>query len=224
MTSWRPSLHMNGHSICSFISQESWDTSESNFWRPSWPPSWKICNCRNRFTHIHTLRPSLHMNKHFTCPCISQESWDTSESNFWRPSWPPSWKICNCRNRFTHIHTLRPSLHMNRHFTCPCISQESWDTSESNFWRPSWPPSWKICNCRYWFTHIHTLRPSLYKNQHFICLCIWKESWDTFVSEFWRPCWPPFWKKNFFQIFKFLTIFVIYLWNLVEILPIVHKL
>ena len=85
---------------------------------------------------------------------------------------------------------------MNRHFICLYIRKESWDTLDCNFRQPSWPPSWKICNLGYWFLHIHTLRPSLYMNRHFICLCIWKESWDTLDSEFRRPCWPPSW--NFF--------------------------
>ena len=88
---------------------------------------------------------------------------------------------------------------MNRHFICLCIQKESWDTLDCNFRRPSWPPSWKICNWCYWFLHNHTLRPSLYMNRHFICLGIRKESWDTFDSEFRRPCWPPSWKKKFSQ-------------------------
>ena len=191
------SLYMNRHwnRLCTW--KQSWDTSDSNFRRPSWPPSWKICHCCYWFLHFHTLRPLLHANWHFVCLCIWKESWNTLDSNFRRPSWPPSWKICNWCYWFLHIHTLRPSLYMNRHFICLCVWKESWDTLDSNFRRPSWPPSWKICNWCYWFLHIHTLRPSLYMNRHFICLCIWKDSWDTFDSEFRRPCWPPSWKKKF---------------------------
>ena len=73
---------------------------------------------------------------------------------------------------------------MDGHFNCLCIWKESWDTLDSNFWRPSWPPSWKICNYCYWFLHIWTLRPLFHMNRHFICLCIWTQSWDTLDSDF----------------------------------------
>ena len=61
------------------------------------------------------------------------------------------------------------------------------------FWRPSWPPSFKICNCCYCFLHIWFLRPLFHMNRHFICRYIWKQSWDTLDPEFRRPCWPPSW-------------------------------
>ena len=175
------SVYINRHCIRLCTWTQSWDTSDSNFRRPFWPPSWKICNWCYWFLHILILRPSLYMNRHFICFCIQKESWDTLNCNFRRPSWPPSWKICNWCYWFLHIHILRPSLFMNRHFICLCIHKESWDTLDCNFRRPSWPPSWKICNWCYWFLHIHTCRPSFYMNRHFICICIWKESWDTWL-------------------------------------------
>ena len=73
---------------------------------------------------------------------------------------------------------------MNRHFMCLCIWKVSWYTLDCNFWRLSWPPFWKICNWCYLFLHINTLMTSLHMNRHSICLCIWKQSWDTFDSEF----------------------------------------
>ena len=136
------------------------------------------------------------------------------DCNFWRPSWPPSWKICNRSWWFLHIYTLRPSLYMNQHFICLYIQKESWDTLDCNFRRPSWPPSWKICNWCFWFLHIHTLPPSLYMNRHFIRLCIWKDSRDTFDSEFQRPCWPPSWKNFFFHIFPNSWPYMWYTWKI----------
>ena len=37
-------------------------------------------------------------------------------ADFRWPSWPPSWKICNCCYCFLLIWFLRPSFHINRHF------------------------------------------------------------------------------------------------------------
>ena len=65
---------------------------------------------------------------------------------------------------------------MNRHLICVCIQKESWDTLDCNYRRPSWLPSWKICNKCYWFLHIYTLRPSYRMNRRFICLCIQKRA------------------------------------------------
>ena len=108
-------------------------TFDSNFQRPSWPPSWIICHCCYCFLRIWTLRPLFYMNRHFICLFIWKQSWDTLDSNFRRPSWPPSWKICNCCYCFLHIWTLRHLFHMNRHFICLYISNESWDTLDSDF-------------------------------------------------------------------------------------------
>ena len=103
---------------------------------------------------IKTLFVSVYERKAYIHDC-----------NFWWPSWPPSWKICNRSWWFLHILTLRPSLYMNRHIICFCIQKESWDTLDCNFWRPSWPPSWKICN---WllliFTYSYSTTFTLYES------------------------------------------------------------
>ena len=67
------------------------------------------------------------------------------------------------------------------------VLKESWDTFDSGFRRPSWPPCWKICISCYWVLHIWTVRSSFDMNWYFIWHYILKESWDTFDSEFWRP-------------------------------------
>ena len=108
------------------------------------------------------------VNRHCIRLCTWTQSWDTSDSNCRRPFWLPSWKICNWYYWFLHIHILRPWFYINRHFICLCIQKESWDTLDCNFRRQFWPPSWKICNWCYWVLHIHTLRPSLHINRHFI--------------------------------------------------------
>ena len=105
---------------------------------------------------------------------------DTLESDSRRPSWPPSWKLCNCCYCVFHNWTWNLSVSIDRHCIRLCSTwTQSWDTSDSNFRRPFWLPSWKICNWCYWFLHIHILRPWFHINRHFICLCIQKESWDT---------------------------------------------
>ena len=60
----------------------------------------KICNCCYWLLHIWALRLLFHMNRHIIRRCIWKQSWHTLDSNFRRPSWPPSWKICNCCNLF----------------------------------------------------------------------------------------------------------------------------
>ena len=94
---------------------------------------------------------------------------------------------------FLHIWFLCSLFHMNRHFIRFYIWKQSWDTLESDFRQPSWPPSWKICNCCYCFLHIWFLRLLFHMNWHFIRRYIWKQSWDTLDPEFRRPSWPPSW-------------------------------
>ena len=62
-------------------------------------------------------------------------------------------QLLNCLYLFVNIWTSGSLLHMNRHFICICIWNRT-DTLDSNFWRPSWPPSWKIGKYCYLFLQI----------------------------------------------------------------------
>ena len=150
------------------------------------------------------------MNRHFICHYLWKQSCDTLDSYFRWPSWPPSWKICNCCYWFLHIWTLRPLFHMNRHFICLYIWEQSWDTLDSYFSAAILAAILEIMQLLLLiFTYLNSTS-FFHMNRHFICLYIWKQSWVRFDSEFRRPCWPPSWKQNSY-IVKFLTIYVIYL-------------
>jgi len=73
---------------------------------------------------------------------------------------------------------------MNRYFICLYILKQSWDTLDSDFRRLFCPLSWKIGNYCYCFLHIWSLCSLFHMNRHFICLYIWKQSWDTLDSDF----------------------------------------
>ena len=116
------------------------------------------------------------MCRYFICLCIWKQSWNTLESVFggYFGRHLGNHAIVVIDFFIFELQVLRLIW---THFMCLCIWKRSWDALNSDFWWPSLPPSWKICNCWYWFLHIQTLRPSLYMTRHYIFFEL-----NTFVS------------------------------------------
>ena len=76
---------------------------------------------------------------------------------------------------------------MNRYFIRFYIWKRSWDTLDSDFRRPSWPPSWKICNRCFCFCTIILLRFQTYHSHtHTV-----SHTWEGCGTIFPLPCIDP---------------------------------
>ena len=127
-------------------------------------------------------------------PILVSLSYDCRYKDNWSVPKRLEFRACNCNNFYITGLCVFYSIHMTEHFLFLCIWLQNKDTLDSDIWQLYWPPSWKICNCQYWFLNILTPCPFLHMNRHFIHRGVFRGGALGHG--------PPLAKKFFFDILK----------------------